>query len=355
MLFRSAILTFKNSLPLISSFTYDQVKISLENSGREFENLLSSKNTKDINASSFTKGSLSSSDIYNLSHNYYSRYNQSCEYVPTKHLLSGVGSTFFYPENLSSDLQYNLKIYNIFESTNFGTNNILYLTERGLMQSDTTLKNVKLSSSFNNDLGRPVKIQDNILHPEDFNYFKETYISILSGKLFYTNNDGLTWLERKLPYNDQNQQVKVIDFDISTERVQVSDIEYYYVSNLYIVTIDGLFYARIKENQTEDNWNWVLINRFALQSYINYYPDNLTSCVEIVTKNTEIVSGEADLVTYDRTLYLGSISDISPGLYVGNASGMDQILSEPVTGLHWIRETDVDTRSEEHTSELQSH
>jgi hypothetical protein len=61
------------------------------------------------------------------------------------------------------------------------------------------------------------------------------------------------------------------------------------------------------------------------------------------TKNTEIIPGDNDLITYDRNLYVGSNSDSYPGLYVGTASGLEQIFSEPVNGIFWIQEGKVNT------------
>jgi hypothetical protein len=339
----SALLYFYNTLPSISSYTYDQVKIKLSSVGKETIKNLDSSNTQDLNASSFNSGTLSNDRISNLSHNFYMRYKKNCIFTPKKHLIVGNGSTFFYPENTLSDLQFNIATYAIHSSANFGSTNILLGTQRGLMTAGSTLSPARLSSSFNNDLGRPKNFQDNILHPDGINYFKETYMSTLQGKLFYTNDDGLSWIEVKLPYTTAEVQAIVYNFDISTERVQETDTSYYYKSNLYITTDNGLYYAQIREGYTQDNWDWNMITRFVINDTINYSIDNLTASVEIVTKNTEIIPGDNDLITYDRNLYVGSNSDSYPGLYVGNASGLEQIFSEPVNGIFWIQEGKVNT------------
>jgi hypothetical protein len=211
------------------------------------------------------------------------------------------------------------------------------------MTAGSTLTPAKLSSTFNNDLGRPKDFQDNILHPDGINYFKETYMSTLQGKLFYTNDDGASWIEIKLPYTTAEIQAIVYDFDVSTEKVQETDVTYYYKSNLYIATDNGLYYAQIREGYTQDNWDWNLITRFVINDTINYSVDNLTSTVEIVTKNTEIIPGDNDLTTYDRNLYVGSNSVQNPGLYVGTASGLEQIFDDPINGIFWIQEGKVNT------------
>ena len=339
----SALLYFDSSLPNISSYTYSDLKIKLPSVGKEFTSNLNSYNTQDINASSFSSGTLSNSRISNLSHNFYMRYKKNCTFTANKHLITGSGSTFFYPENTISDLQFNISTYSIFSSANFGSTNILFGTQRGLMSSGSSMTPIKLSSTFNNDLGRPKDFQDNILHPDEINYFKETYMSTLQGKLFYTKNDGANWLEIKLPYTTAERQAIVYDFDVSTEKVQETDTTYFHKTNLYITTDNGLYYAQIRENDTQDNWDWNLINRFTINDFISYSVDNLTSSVEIVTKNIEIIPGENDLITYDRNLYVGSNSDSYPGLYVGTASGLEQIFYEPVNGIFWIQEGKVNT------------
>lgn len=339
----SALLHFDETLPNISSYTYNNLKIKLSSIGKEFTENLSSSNTQDIDASSFSSGTLLNSRISNLSHNFYMRYKRNCTFTASKHLITGSGSTFFYPENTISDLQFNIATYSIFSSANFGNTNVLLGTQRGLMTSGSSLTPIKLSSNFNNDLGRPKDFQDNILHPDEINYFKETYMSTLQGKLFYTKNDGNTWLEIKLPYTTAERQAIVYDFDASTEKVQETDTSFYYKTNLYVTTDNGLYYAQIREGYTEENWDWNLVNRYVINDTINYSVDNLTSSVEIVTKNTEIIPGENDLVTYDRNLYVGSNSDQYPGLYVGTASGLEQIFYEPVNGIFWIQEGKVNT------------
>ena len=339
----SALLYFDSALPQISSYTYSQVKIKLASVGKEFTKNLDSSKTQNINASSFNSGTLSNDRIANLSHNFYMRYKKNCSFIPNKHIIVGSGSTFFYPENTTSDLQFNIATFAIHSSANFGSTNILLGTQRGLMTAGSTLTPATLSKTFNNDWGRPKDFQDNILHPDGINYFKETYMSTLQGKLFYTNDDGSNWNEIKLPFSTSETQIVVYDFDISTEKVQETDTTFFYKSNLYIATDNGLYYAQIREGQTEDNWDWNLITRFVINDTINYSIDKLTASVEIVTKNTEIIPGDNDLITYDRNLYVSSNSDSYPGLYVGTASGLEQIFSEPINGIFWIQEGKVNT------------
>ena len=339
----SALLYIDSTLPSISSYTYDKIKIKLSSVGKEITKTLDESKTQDLNAASFNAGTLLNSRISNLSHNFYMRYKKNCTFIPNKHLIVGNGSTFFYPDNSISDLEFNTATYAIHSSANFGSTNILFGTQRGLMTSGSSMTPIKLSVTFNNDFGRPKDFQDNILHPDDINYFKETYMSTLQGKLFYTKDNGKSWVEIKLPYTTAERQAIVYDYDVSTEKVQETDTTFYYKTNLYITTDNGLYYAQIREGYTEENWDWNLVTRFSINDFISYSVDNLTSSVEIVTKNIEIIPGENDLVTYDRNLYVGSNSDSYPGLYVGTASGLEQIFYEPVKGIFWIQEGKVNT------------
>jgi hypothetical protein len=67
----SALLYFDSTLPQISSYTYDQVKIKLSSVGKEFTDNLDSSKIQDINAISFNSGTLTNNRISNLSHNFY--------------------------------------------------------------------------------------------------------------------------------------------------------------------------------------------------------------------------------------------------------------------------------------------
>jgi hypothetical protein len=114
----SAKLTFKNSFPNLNDYTYEQVKLIVEETGREYQNLLSSGNIEYFNAESFSKNQITSDQIANYNHNYFFRYKNAAKFLPNKQLISGFGNTIFYPENTLSDLQFNTDTNFIFKTLN---------------------------------------------------------------------------------------------------------------------------------------------------------------------------------------------------------------------------------------------
>jgi hypothetical protein len=338
----SGLLSFNSSLPSISSYTFDQVKINIEQVGREIANQLSSENILNINANSFTKGTLPNSRIKNLSHSYKMRFKELAEYIPNKYLLSGLGNTDFYPENTSSDLQFNKEIYFILESYNFGSSNILYSTAHGLMTSTNSFTNIKHLDSWSMDFGRPKKVIDDYFHAENINYTETSYVLTEEGEVYYTSDNGLTWNILKLPYDSDNQKEVITCFDVSTDRDQLDVNTYVYHSHLYAGSANGLYYAKVEVGSSENDWEWTLT-----QNYFNAGTNvgnltNINDVVEIVTKRVDVTSGEDDIISYDRVLYIASSDPIVPGLYAGDRSGLIRITTDEVKGIYWIQAGEID-------------
>ena len=337
----SGILSFNSSLPNISSYTYDQVIIKIENVGREITNTLRSKDIADINALNFTKGILPNSRIKNLSHSYKMRYKELAEYVPNKFLFSGVGSTDFYPQNTSSDLQFNKEVYFVLESKNFGSNNIIYSTSHGLMNSTSSFTSVKHIDSWSMDYGKPKKVYDDYFHPEEINYTKTTYVLTVEGEIYYSPDNGLSWNTLKLPYDSNNKKEIITCFDVSTDRDQIDSNTYIYHSHFYLGTANALYYAKIEVGSSDNEWEWTIT-----QNYFNAGVNvgnlkNINDVVEIVTKRVDVTPGEDDIISYDRVLYVASSDPIVPGLYAGDRSGLIRITTDEVKGIYWIQDGEI--------------
>ena len=333
----SAKLTFKNSFPNLHNYTYDQVKLIIEETGREYQNLLNSGSIEYFNAEAFSKNQVTSEQIANYNHSYFFRYKNAAKFLPSKQLVSGFGNTIFYPENTSSDLQFNTDTNFIFKTLNNGDRNILVGSVRGLMDAASDITSIKSISSWNNDLGKPKRIFDNIIQDDNTNYFNQVYVLTEQGSVFYKSTTQSNWNTLKLPYNSEDQLVFVNAFDISTDKVEVDTGVYEYSSFLYLGTNDGVYFAKINENDSEDEWEWTLITDILVSGSSISSLKNINFIKEVSTKNVEIVPNSSDIITYDRTLYVGSNDDTYPGLYAGDYNNLERITSSSVSGIQWIK------------------
>ncbi len=331
----SAKLQFKNSFPNLDNFTFDQVKVIIEETGKEYTGYLNSGNIEYFNASSFSKNQISSDQIANFNHNYFFRYKNAAKFLPNKQLISGFGNTIFYPENTQSDLQFNTDTNYLFESVNNGTKNVLVGSVRGLMDANSDLTSIKLVSSWNNDLGKPKKIFDNLIQDDNTNHFNQIYILTEQGEVYYKSSTDTIWHKLKLPYNSEDQLVFVNSFDVSTDKVEVDTAVYEYSSFLYLGTDDGVYFAEVGENQAEDEWAWTLITDILVSGTSIDTLTNINFVKEVVTKNTEIVPNSSDIITYDRTLYVASNDPAYPGLYAGDYNNLERVTTSSVNGIHW--------------------
>ena len=333
----SAKLTFKNSFPNLNDYTYGQVKLIVEETGREYQNLLSSGNIEYFNAESFSKNQITSDQITNYNHNYFFRYKNAAKFLPDKQLISGFGNTIFYPENTLSDLQFNTDTNFIFKTLNNNDRNILIGSARGLMDATSDITSIKNISSWNNDLGKPKRIFDNIIQDDNTNYFNQIYLLTEQGGVFYKSTSQSVWNTLKLPYNENDQIVFVNAFDISTDKLEVDTGVYQYSSYLYLGTNDGVYFAKINENQSEDEWEWTLITDILVSGTSINSLKKINFVKEISTKNVERVPNSSDIITYDRILYVASSDDSYPGLYVGDYNNLGRVTSSSVNGIQWIK------------------
>lgn len=333
----SAKLQFKTSFPNLDDFTYDQVKVVIEETGKEYSGLLNSGNVEYFNASSFSKNQITSDQIANFNHSYFFRYKNAAKFLPSKQLISGFGNTIFYPENTQSDLQFNTDTNHIFETVNNSTRNIFVGSARGLMDAKSDLTSINIVSSWNNDLGKPKKIFDNLLQDDGTNYFNQIYLLTEQGSVYYKSTLQSTWNKLKLPYNTEDQLVFVNSFDISTDKLEVDTGVYQYSSYLYLGSNDGVYFANIGENDAEDEWEWTLITDILENGNSVDSLTNINFVKELVTKNVEIVPNSSDIITYDRTLYVVSNDPTYPGLYVGDYNNLNRVTTSSASGIHWNR------------------
>lgn len=329
----SGVIKFQQSF--IDNYTanFDDLYMIINKVGLEVKNKVQLSHLQNLNASTFSKGTISTNQISNFSHNFYMRYKEKANYNFSKLLISGIGNSVFYPEKTQSQLQYNSNIFDIYESVNFGEKKILYGTSRGLLRSKDDFKNVEIINGWNNDIGRPAKIIDNLLRPENENIFHATYLTTLEGDMFYTKDEGATWIKRKLPYDEENRTKFVTCFDVSSDKYLIDVNTYKESLFIYMGTDTGAYYAQIFKNMSESEWEWQPIEFYDNQTIENI--TNINDIIELSTKRIEIEVNEQEAITYDRSVYVASSDPEYPGLYAGNQYLLTRIFEEPIKGLWW--------------------
>lgn len=326
-------ISFSSSWPDIASYNFDDIKIIIDQTKAEIKSNLPSQKQENINASSFSRGSIGSTNIYNLSHNYFSKYLVPAEYTFDKTLISGFASSIFYPSNTSSDLQFNTKLRKIYQSVNFDTNEIIYLSDAGLMYSDNTFKNISIVDSWTTDYGVPNDFKDDIINSSGENIFNRSLVSTTDGEIFYKDALSNQWEKIDLPVNSLNENYSVNCFDISTDKVENNN-SYDYSSYLYIGTDDGLFSANITNNEINNEIDYYQTEFYNSGSLIEI--SNIQDITEISSENIQYLNGLPDEIKIDRNLYVVSNDVTYPGLYVGTDYLVERKISGSFKGTSWI-------------------
>ena len=312
---------------------FNELSLIINKIGIEVKSKVQLSHLENIDATTFSKGVLNTNQISNLSHNFYMRYKEKAKYNFDKLLISGAGNSAFYPEKTKSQLQYNSNIYDLYESVNFGEKKILYGTSRGLLRSKDDFKSVEIIKGWNNDIGRPAQIIDNLLRPENENIFHATYMTTLEGQMFYTKDEGATWVKRKLPYDDENNTKFVACFDVSSDKYLIDENTYKESLFIYMGTDTGAYYAQVFKNMSETEWEWQPIEFYDTQTIESI--TNINDIIELSTKRIEIEVDQQQIITYDRSVYVASSDPDYPGLYAGNQYLVTRIFDEPIKGLWW--------------------
>lgn len=329
----SGMLKFSSTYPELSNKNYKDVYIILDAVGSEISSKLNGQKISDINASSFITGSIGISSITNLSHNYFCRYKEQAKFNFNKFLIAGYGNSYFYPENTFSDLQFNTKTSYIYESLNFEDDSILYGSSLGLLQSKSTLKNIKINKSWKNDLGNPILIIDNLLNPLNQNYYKTTYVLTNLGNLYFKKSDFDVWSSMKLP-DISGVATTAQAFDISTDITFDSNENPKYSSFAYVGVANGVYFANILDQDKQNQWSWNKIDFYDTVKLSSI--SNINYLKELSTLNVGINTNSPDDISIDRSLYVVSSDPNNSGLYYGNSSILTKITSGNFKGLSVI-------------------
>lgn len=321
-----------------SSYYLDEIYVVIEKIGIEYNSTLDSINTSDFNAETL-KNFITAERLKNISHFGEYGYKRTCSFYPTNNVVSGFGNSLFYPVNLLSDLQYNFKINYIYNSNNFIKNNLLG-TERGLLKS-SSFTGFEYDYNFTADYDRSKFLVDNLLIPENFNFFNTTYSLNKNGVVYFTTNNGKSWKKLKSTRLSNGNKNFVNSFDISTDKVSSlssTAATTVYSSFLYAATNHGLYTAHIPENTAIQDWNWKrLENLYDSSNNSLSFDFNVNVVKELSTKNVIVNSGGFNTVTYDRHIYIGSSATGNTGLYSGTIGNMVKIFDDAVIGIEWIK------------------
>lgn len=330
----SGYISLKNTIPNYAQYTFLDLSVIIKARKIEIKNDLTNDYIKNLSANSISTGKIS---INNLKINHYSenRYKQLLTFTPDKFLTTGIGKSYLYPQNTNSYIQYNDNISAFYKSANIITSlNLIYAaSSRGLFSFNLG-SNTAQTTNWQNDYGKILSLQDNIIYPTDENYFKNVYAFTTLGKVYYKNTSDV-WEDLKLPTDDSGIAKTLIGFKISSDKLTDGTYQTYQ----YGLTSNKAYYAIIPDNTGYQNWNWNEISTFYNSSgtaITNIY--NLSGVEEISTQKTTYVTGKTDDITIQRALYVGAIGTSTKGLYYGDFSQLSQIFNEPVKGIYWIKD-----------------
>jgi len=133
-----------------------------------------------------------------LDHIGLNRYKEQASLIPSKRLFPEGNHTYFYTEIPSSDLQNTSEVFYIEKSLNVETNKYLVGNKRGFLSS-TDLSTGTYLTGWNIDRGQVKYFIDNILRPENVNYFKTAYAVTKEGRIWTTVDFGDNWTVVKNP------------------------------------------------------------------------------------------------------------------------------------------------------------
>ena len=323
---------FSTNLPNYSSYTLSSVGVVVESVGREIEDKLTGKRIEDINAASFTRGTVDAKRLPAIDHLGQYRYKNSTYLSPSNNLIS-YGDSFTYYPQVNSDLQFDSFITKIYPSQNIGN---LISSKNGLCVTKDYITN-NFTNTWNVDNGYIKDVMDEILQTDSFdNHFVRTWALTSTGRLYSTQNKGLTWSITKQP-TQANNIILANAFYASTMKEEVeqnSIIKTVYSTNLYQGTNSGFYSAHIQDGFTENEWSWSKLTRIKDENNAVTSFNVVYAVLEITTLRqvTDAQTGDVKK-TYDTAIYLGTDN----GFFVGSAYEVKRIYSDIVKGFYWIQ------------------
>ena len=318
-------ITFKTPL---AGYANADLQITLTKVLYEVTGKLSGKRVKDIDASTFTSGILDTKRLAGLDHVGQIRYLEQSSLRPYLRIFSEGDHKTFYPEIPNSVIQYNTNVRAIRSSVNVG--GTLLGTKHGILQTQD-FTSFTQQPNWNTDLGEAIQVVDEIHSNTGENHFHKTFILTREGSVFYTTNNGVTWVPLKMPIILTSDTTSITPlataFYASTEKVEDDNNKIHWSEYLYLGTNMGLWTAHITEGLTDQEWSWTTT------TYWRENPQTVYSVAEILTTTQAYISSqngcELGLTSDKRTVYAGADS----GFYIGNSL----VSTDIVKGFLWIK------------------
>lgn len=333
----SGTIYLNKSLPNYTNFTFEDLVLKIDKNQVEITGSLNNSNIDSVSASKIKSGKISS-NILDITHSNSYRYKEPCSFIPTKNLVAGIGRTILYPYNTSSVIQYNDSVTSFYKSKNT-SEDLFYVGGKRSISLLNINSNLSTQEFVNfADYGSTLDIQDNILVPENENYFKETYITNSLGKINIFKDEKIS--ELKVPKNSIYQNIFVNKFFVSSNKIQSGSgntVTFSWQKDYCAATDSGVYFAQIAENSAVQDWYWRKIsNVFTSAGTAATYFDNVKSVQEVTTKTINVISSDYNEVIYKKNIYAASTGTTSKGLYVGNISQLTQVTTDEVKGVYII-------------------
>lgn len=302
---------------------------------------LSSKRIGSIDAASFKKGIIDPSRLGKISHVGDVRLNEVAALKPIKKVFAEDDEVTFMPEIPDSPMQCGTDVHAIHKSINLTSYSTLIGTKRGMLATDD-FQTIIPQPAWNPDNGQPVQFIDNLMPetPKDpnakktnNNAFNTLYVRTLEGDVYFTPNQGTTWIRLRMPLFESDgivSQLKATAFwcftDMELIANELQTTRYRYFTQLYVGTNQGLFTATIYPEDGDD-WAWVPSYRQG---------ERINDVVVVATLNSQITySGRSMAVSqqqYDKTVYVAT----DTGLFINGKKfsypGMDVAINK----VHWV-------------------
>jgi len=333
--------------PALSTYQNSDLSIIITHIGIQITGKLSGKRVADIDASTFTRGTLDQKRIIGLDHVGQFRYKAPAYLKPSLRLLPEGDHVTFYPEIPNQALQYGTEVFNVYSSQNINPS-VLLGTKRGLIQTSDYI-NTNYSLSWNIDNGQPIYFIDEILPADTYeNHFHTTWAlsnisnSNVVGKVWYTVDAGLSWHMLKMPILNNSNPFYATSFYASSQRDDVqetSTAKSNWSSNLYLGTNQGLFSINQQSGQTQNDWSWgAAFSNWYNESDNELSPEiigTIYAIQEIVTVNQSTNSDTGEVTkSFNKTLYIGC----DAGFFYGDSSYMKRITTDIPKGFRWNKE-----------------
>jgi len=289
---------------------------------------LASNKVGDIDGSKIVFGTFSSSQIEPLDHFGLNRVKETANFQPSITTRTKDQRTYYLvPPDIT--IGYDTQIFEVHSSFILG--NVASIAS-GLYQVNDTDYQTLTKLGFPDDFGHIIKIYDNCVEGQHGGQiqFPEVYALTDQGKVWYTQDSGVTWTELVVP----TAVLFVNDFTVSTdkvERIVKNQLTHDYYKVYHIATPLGLFTARFlaAAGTLTGGTTPVIVTTIPWQLDTNQAGVEIYSLQEIITGHS-FVADSGSSYWYDRTLYLGTEN----GFYAGDRLVSATIIADDIMWLY---------------------